>query len=719
MNLIENSTQLLEFSGSRRVPLILQAEVAECGLASMAMIASFFGHQLDMPAMRKRFSANLKGMNLQHLIELGDSLGLSSRPLKCPLDEVTKLATPCILHWDMNHFVVLTKATKNKMYINDPACGKKVLSLEEFSQHFTGIALELSPTKRFEKKVEKQSMKLSQLWSKIVGLKSALFKLLLLTITLQVFALASPYYMQWIVDEVLISHDQALLTVLAFGFALLTIISMITTVARSWLVLRLSSVMSMQMGGNLLWHLLRLPMSYFETRHVGDIVSRFGSLSDIRERLTTGLVESIVDGLMSIAILAMMLMYSVKLTFCVLAAISLYAIVRFAMYTPLHQATEEVIQNSAKEESNFLENIRGIQTIKLFGHEPQRQSIWQNRYAEVINAEIRIGKLNIGFSSFNKVVFGLENVIVVYLAAMLVLESSLSIGMVLAFVAYKNQFTQSIANFIEQMIQFKMMRLHLDRIADIALSPQEQHREGTLPTACSNDSIVSAEICLENVSFRYSEEQPFIIDNANFAFHSGENIAITGSSGCGKTTLAKLLLGLIQPTSGRILFNGKDIHQLGLKNYRQLIAAVMQDDVLFAGSIADNISFFTPEPNFLKIEKCAQLAAIHQDICQMTMGYNALVGDMGSSLSGGQKQRLLLARALYTDPKILVLDEATSHLDEANEQKISNQVKALNMTRIVIAHRPETIEKSNKVIELINGKLIDVSQNNQVTSVSN
>ena len=706
MNNTAPPEQLLEFSSAKRVPLILQAEMAECGLASLAMVASYHGHQLDMAAMRKRFSANLKGMNLQQLTDLGDSLGLASRALQCPVEDLPKLALPCILHWDMNHFVVLTKVSGKSASINDPAIGRKTMPLSEFNRHFTGIALELTPTGKFERKNERQRMKLTQLWSKISGLKSSLLKLFALSLILQLFALASPYYMQWVVDEVLISQDRPLLTVLAIGFALLCIFNVTATTVRSYLVLRISSLLNMQMGVNLLHHLLRLPMNYFESRHVGDLVSRFGSLAHIRERITTGLVEAGVDGLMSVTVLVMMALYSIKLTLIVAGAIALYALARFALYRPLHLATEESIQNSAKEQSNFLENIRGIQTIKLFGNEAQRQGIWQNRYAEVINADIRLGKLQISFDAVNKLLFGLENVLVVYFAALLVMTGHLTIGMVLAFMAYKSQLSQRIAGFIEQLIQFKMMRLHLDRLADIALHEQEPNREGDGAVTANYGLKAKGELTLENVSFRYGEDEPYIINKLSVTINAGDSVAITGPSGCGKTTLAKLMLGLLQPSSGRILFDGQDITRLGLKNYRRQVGAVMQDDTLLAGSIADNISFFDPEPNTLRIEQCARLAAIHKDICRMTMGYNALVGDMGASLSGGQVQRLLLARALYKRPDILFMDEATSHLDINSEVKISKQIGKLNMTRIIIAHRPETINQAGQVLQLEKGQLL-------------
>ncbi|MGB0935884.1 MAG: peptidase domain-containing ABC transporter [Colwellia sp.] len=703
------ATSLLRFSRTKSVPLVLQTEIAECGLASIAMIANYYGCNISIQTMRKELFTAKNGMNLQQLIELGDSLGLASRALQCPIDEVHKLATPCILHWDLNHFVALTKVTgkgKNaKFSINDPAVGKRTLTVDEFSKHFTGICLELTPTTKFEKKQEQARMKFTQLWSSMSGLKAGLIKLIGLSLVLQLFALMSHYYMQWVVDEVLVSFDKSLLTVLALGFGLIAIISVVTNAVRSWLILRLSSLLNMQMGVNLLRHLLRLPMSYFESRHVGDIISRFGSLAQIRERITTGFVETLVDGVMAITVLIMMALYSLKLTAVVLGAIALYAIVRLALYRPLHQATEEMIQSSAKEQSNFLENIRGVQTIKLFGNESQRQGIWQNRYAEVINSEIRLGRLNISFDSFNKLLFGLENVLVIYFAALMVMANSLSVGMVLAFIAYKGQLTQRFGNLIEQIIQFKMMRLHLDRIADIALTEQELNREGEATL-----DEPKGELTLENICFRYSDDEVLILDNVNLSLNAKDSIAITGPSGCGKTTLMKIMLGLLQPTSGRVLLDGKDIAQLGLKNYRKHIAAVMQDDTLLAGSIADNISFFDPQPNYPKIEQCAHFAAINEDINKMTMGYNALVGDMGSNLSGGQIQRLLLARALYQSPCVLFMDEATSHLDKDNEAKISEQIEHLPITRIMIAHRQETIEKAEQVFLLEKGKLLNINE---------
>lgn len=640
------------------------------------------------------------------MVELSEKFGLASRAVKCPLEDIEHLSLPCILHWGMDHFVVLTKLTKKLAFINDPAIGKKQLSLDDFARHFTGVALELTPTKAFKKCDERKKMKISQLWGKITGLGLSLGTFFTLSILLQLFALLSPYFMQWLTDDVLLSKDRSLLLVLVTGFSLLSCISVITSAGRSWLMLRLTSIINMQMGVNLLSHLLRLPMCYFESRHIGDIVSRFGSLSTIQERITSGIVETVIDGLMSISLLIMMSLYSIKLTLIIIVVVALYAVFRILIFHTIRQATEESIYAEAREDSLFLENIRTIQTIKLFTREAQRQNLWQNRYAEVINSKIHLGRISISYSALESILFKLENIIVIYFAAIMVMDGGFTVGMLLAFISYKGQFTGSVNSLINQLLQFLMLRLYLDRVADIALYEQEEHRIGFVPT-----NTIKGQLSLENISFSYKPEETYhLLNNVSLSVEPGERIVITGASGSGKSTFLKIMLGLLKPTSGRILLDGKDITHIGLTAYRKNIATVMQDDTLFSGSIMDNITFFDAEPNYSWAKKCAHIAEIACDIESMPMGYNTLVGDMGNVFSGGQIQRLLLARAIYQKPKILFLDEATSHLDVRNESLINKNLKELSMTQVVIAHRVETIRSADIVVELQNNGFIKTAR---------
>jgi ATP-binding cassette subfamily B protein RaxB len=684
--------------------MIYQSEAAECGLACMAMVANYHGHQLDLTTLRNRYSVSLKGANLQQLMQLANQLGLTPRALKLDLDDLKNLRMPCILHWEMNHFVVLKKVHRKGITILDPAMGERRVSLADVDKAFTGVALELTPSTEFKKIDERVRLGLIAFWSKMQGLVPSLTKLFILSLLLQVFVLAAPYYTQLVVDEVLISQDKPLLVVLALGFGLLMLLQVLTQTLRGWVVLHLGSVMSVQMAANLMRHLVHLPLSFFEKRHMGDVVSRFGSLNAVRELLTNSLVEGVIDGIMAITVLVMMYLYSPQLSLVVGIAVLLYALLRWALYRPLHQLTEASIVASAKEQSNFMETVRGMQSIKLFGLQTQRLNIWQNRFADAVNQNYRLGKWQISYGTINQLLFGIENILVVYLAALTVMTGDMSVGMLFAFMAYKNQFTNRTAALIDKVVDIKMTRLHLDRLADIALTEKED--EGS----ASDSRVLSGQLSLTAIRFRYASNDPLLFNDLTLNVQAGENIAIIGPSGTGKTSLMKIMLGLLPAESGKVEVDGIDIRHLGLRHYRSQIAAVMQDDQLMSGTLAENISFFDPQLDMQRVVEAAQLAGIHQDISIMPMGYNSLVGDMGSSLSGGQKQRILLARALYRQPKILFLDEATSHLDLQLEQHVNQAVQQLKMTRIIIAHRPQTIAAAERILLLKQGQLTDITQ---------
>ncbi|ATD08330.1 peptidase domain-containing ABC transporter [Pseudoalteromonas piscicida] len=691
----EGAANKLEFWSRKSLPVIIQSEAAECGLASLAMVAGYHGYRTDLTRLRQRFSISIEGCTLLDIMHFAEKLHLTSRPLRIELEDLDALQTPAILHWDMNHFVVLKKANEKRIVIHDPAGGEKTFTMEEASKHFTGVALELTPTKDFEKKEQKASLRFSDFWSRITGLKRSLLLIFMLSILLQVFTLAAPYYIQLVIDDVILTGDTSLLTVLAIGFFLVLLFEIATNALRGFTLLHFGNQMNIQLGANLFHHLVRLPIAYFEKRHMGDVVSRFGSLQQVKQLLTTGVIEAIIDGLMAIITLAMIFFYSPMLSAVVLVAVITYAIIRMAMYKPFRNISEQEIMARAKENSNFMETVRGIQTIKLFGSEVKREGQWQNRYASAINHNIRLGNFKIGYDAINRALFGVENIIVVYLAAHLVIAGGFSTGMLFAFMSYKRQFMDKTANLIEKLIEFKMLGLHFDRIADIALTDKEE-----LQPDQYRKLNIEGKIEVKNLSFAYSDATPNVIEKLNLTINAGESVAITGPSGCGKSTLLKLMLGLNKPSNGEILVDGISLSQIGARQYRQQIAAVMQDDELLSGTVADNIAFFDSPINMEKVVHCAQLAAIHDDISDMPMGYDSLIGDMGSSLSGGQKQRIILARALYKDPKILFMDEATSHLDTGLEEDINDAVSRLKITRIIIAHRKETIASADREIKL-------------------
>ncbi|NOH22466.1 peptidase domain-containing ABC transporter [Vibrio europaeus] len=690
-----NPTELLSFSSLKSVPLITQSEMSECGLACLAMICSYYGFKVDIASLRKHTLSATQGMSLKDIMDIGSELQLSSRAVKCDLEDLRHLSTPCILHWDLDHFVVLTKVTRNAVIVNDPAVGKRKLGLEEVSKSFTGVALELTLSASFKKKDSQVTMKISQLWERIEGFKRALVSLVCLSVVMQFAALISPYYMQWVIDSVLLSNDQPLLLVLAIGFMLLLFVQVSVSTLRSWFILKFNSMMSIQMGANLFHHLLRLPISYFERRHIGDIVSRFGSIASIRNMLTTGLVESLIDGLMAVVVVVMMFLYNAKLAAIVIAVVATSYAVQLAFYYPNRRLTAELILVSAKEDSNFLETLRAMQTIKLFSNETNRQNMWLNRFAEVVNAEIKLGRIQIAESHVNKLLFGVENILVVYFGALAVMEAQLTVGMLIAFIAYKTQFTTSMTNFIDKLFSFKLLELHLERLSDIVFEARE-----IVPSSAVLPKQLSGHICFDNVSFRYADNLDWVLHKVSFEVMPGESVALVGPSGSGKTTIMKLLLGILTVDEGSIYVDGVKISDVALPDYRGRFGSVMQDDALFSGTLCENITMFESDYDFERLEQSCLQANILNDIKKLPLGFHSLVGDMGNSFSGGQLQRIFLARALYKQPQVLCLDEATSHLDADNEHQINFNIRQMNMTRLIIAHRKETIATADRVIRL-------------------
>lgn len=697
---------MLHFSLFNRTPVVLQTEAAECGLACLAMIASFHGYHVNLNGLRAKHAASLRGATLANLIQIAAQLKLASRPLRLDLDQLAELKLPCILHWDFNHFVVLTRVQRDQVVLHDPAFGERELTLAEFSKHFTGIALELTPTSEFVARNEIQRVKLRSLIGRLQGLPGAISQILILALILQVFAILAPFYMQWVVDHALVAYDHDLVTILGVGFLLLSVVQVSVTALRSWVLMVLSTTLNLQMMTNLFHHLIRLPMQWFNKRHIGDIVSRFDSLSIIQRTLTTGFLEALIDGVMVLITFGMMLLYSVKLALIAMVAAGLYGLLRLALYRPLRLATEDHIVRGAKQQSHFLETVRGIQSIKLFAYEASRAANWQNLVIDQFNASIRTQRLNILYQSLNGFLFGLENIITIWIGAMLILDtatgSGFSIGMLFAFIAYKTQFVQRISALIEKGLELRMLSLHTERVGDVALTPIEQVNELHPISAAP----ITGRIEVNHLAFRHTETDPLVLQDIQFSIQAGESVAIIGPSGCGKTTLIKLMLGLLQPTSGQIEVDGVPLSRMGMARYRQAVASVMQDDQLFAGSIAENICFFDTTPDFERVITSARLAAIYDDIMAMPMQFNTLVGDMGAVLSGGQKQRVLLARALYRQPAILFLDEATSHLDIHCEQDVNQAIRTLKLTRIIVAHRPETIASADRVIRLVAGRVV-------------
>jgi ATP-binding cassette subfamily B protein RaxB len=699
----------LHFGRTQRLPLINQSEAAECGLACIAMIAGYHGYEVDLLTLRQRFSFSTRGATLKNLIDIGQVLHLSARPVKVELGDLQHLKLPCILHWNLNHFVVLQEVRTNTdgslaaIRIHDPALGRVTVKAAQVDACFTGIALELMPAANFQRGEAKQRIRIGELVRSAIGLRPAMLQVFGLSLALEAFALMGPLLMQLVVDGPITSSDRDMLTVVALGFALLMLFQTAFAAFRSWMVLYISTHLNLQWTANVFAHLLHLPLSFFEKRSLGDVTSRFSSVGVIQEKLSTTVIETVLDGVLTVTVFAALLAYNVQLTFIVLGAIAVYCILRSLSFVAARRASEEQLTVKAREQSVFLESIRGIQAIKLLNHEGERHARWLNLLAETINRSIVTQKLTLFFTTASSLLKGAENIAVVWLGARLVIDNAMSVGMLYAFLAYKTMLTTRAYALVDKLQDLKMLSLQGERLADIVLTPRED-TDGAADLGGETPRDLTIE--LKGVSFRYSDVDPWILRDLNLVIRHGESVAIVGRSGCGKTTLLKLLIGILTPTEGEILIGGVPLTRFGARRYRALIGAVMQDDQLFAGTVADNICFFDQQADMAAIARCAEVASIARDLEAMPMAYQTLIGDMGSSLSGGQKQRLLLARALYKTPSILFLDEATSHLDASNERLVNEAIRHMQISRVVVAHRQETIASVGRVVELADGKVI-------------
>lgn len=689
--------------GRRRTPIVRQTETAECGLACLAMIAGHHGHRMDLPALRRNYNLSLKGMTLHDVVRIASRLQLSTRALRVEMSHLRQLRLPCILHWDHSHFVVLTWVGARAVMIHDPASGRRKIALDEVSRRFTGVALEAWPTEDFERKTERARIRVFHLLRRTEGFATAAIQILAMSLFLEFIVIAMPIAFQLVLDDVIVANDRSLLVLIVLGLGLILGFRVLVDFVRSWCIMATGARLTLQWKMSLFRHLLRLPLSFFERRHVGDLASRFGSLDAIQRTLTTGPISGLVDGVMSVALVVMMWLYQPWLAMLAAGVMIIYALIRGLAYRFYRLANEEAIVTAAQENTHFIETLRGMPSVKALVIGERRQASWNNYLVDEISAGLRVQKLDLVFGTANSVLFGLDRVVIIFFGARAVMSGSLTVGMLVAFLAYKDQFSQRVAAFLDTIVKISILALHGERIADIALAePEEPSRVSTVTSVpqVGMSSSRKPQLGARAISFRYGDNERPVLADFDLDVAPGECIALVGPSGAGKTTLLKILAGLLQPTSGTVLFDDVPVQAVGLEYYRSQIGCVLQNDRLFAGTIADNIAAFSPNLDPERIQDAARLAAIHNEILRMPMGYETLVGDMGNSLSGGQLQRIVLARALYRGPRILLLDEATSHLDEENERNINAAVRMLTITRIIVAHRRSTIDMAGRIVPI-------------------
>jgi ATP-binding cassette, subfamily B, bacterial CvaB/MchF/RaxB len=709
-----------------RIRLVRQAESGECGLAALAMVASAHGHRFTLRDLRRQLPSASRGTSFARLVQDAGALGLAAQAVEVEPANLNALRLPAILHWEHRHFVVLQSVgRRGDVVVLDPAVGRRVLTPVDVASGFTGYALELWPDGEPTLTRIPPSLSLRGYIAATPGFGRSVGLLLLLSLGLEAAALTAPLLGQWVVDRVIGQQQPELLGVLALTFAAFFTLQFLLGWARGLLAVRFGETLSFEWKRRIFDHLVRLPVRFFAHRHLGDVISRFNATDDIRRTLTSSALEAVLDALFGLAALAIMLYYAPLLAAIVVLAVCAYAAVRWVTWQPILQASEEGFAFSGKEHAHLVETLRAITPLKLFGAERERSERWKTLAGAVRERRQRVGTITSTLTALTTLIFGLETIAVFYFGASMVMTTGagMTVGMLVAFVAYKAQFTARMSRFIDHVIDFRMLNLHFERLADIAdETPESVDRDAVDTDATGTDAsedvtlIESAQaghredhgaaiLELRDVWFRYADTEPWILRGVHLRVDAGEMLAIVGPSGSGKSTLLKLLLGLMPPTRGEVLYRGRPIEASGIAAYRKVVAAVMQDDMLLSGSVAQNICFFETDPDMARIEEASHKAGILRDVLQLPMGFDTQVGDLGNSLSGGQRQRLILARAIYRRPRVLVLDEATSHLDLAAEKLVGRELSAMALTRIVVAHRPATIRDAHRVLQLDGGIL--------------
>jgi len=671
----------------KRLPMVFQAETSECGLACLAMVSSFHGKAIELGALRSRFGLAALGATAKQLLDFSSALQLPGRAVKVETEDLPALNLPAILHWDMDHFVVLKSVGRHSVVIHDPAVGVRRYRMKELGAHLTGVALELRPGQEYRIEKPTNPLRLRQLFSGLTLGTAGLGQVFLLTLLIQLLAILNPLYLQLVIDQGLGKGDMDLIVMLALLIVLLVCMKTALAHIRGLHLLQFGNRISFQLVGNVARHMLRLPLSYFERREMGDIVSRFGSLETIRRLVTQEMITILVDGIFSGVTLVLLYLYHPLLASIVLGFVLFNLSVRLATLNRERELRKEAIVVGARQQTRLMENVRSVMSTKVNGIEDNRHNLWETSYADNVNAGYRLETLQLNLSSLQALLFGVENILIILIGSSAVVAGTVSLGQLMSFIFLKQHFASSVLAMLPKYAEIRMINLELERVADIAL---QKAQWDTGRPALLKQSL-RADISLNDVCFGYPGNDDALLRKLNFIFPHGKCTAITGPSGCGKSTLLKLILGLESPRSGNIAIGGTSLDAIPVASLREKCSALLHGDGLLAGDLAYNIHLDQRPNDWGAMEAVCELVGIDDLLRSLPLGFATEIGEMGNIFSAGQRQRILLARALYRQPDILVLDESLSHLDTKAALKILEAIRALGISTLLVTHNTELI----------------------------
>ena len=685
---------------SRRVPYVQQMEAADCGAASLAMVLGYHGKTVGLDAVRTAAGTN-RGTDALGIVRAAERFGLRGRGIQIEMNDLAHLPRGAILHWGFNHFVVLERVRRTSVDLVDPAFGRRNVPMDKFRRQFTGVALLFEPDEGFQPTPPGRSKSWGYLLQ-LLSQRGLIARILVTSLALRVVALALPILTALVVDRVVPRGDHGLLLVVGAGVGVMLVFQLLSSLIRSHLLIELRTRLDTKLTLGFLSHLLSLPFAYFSKRSAGDLMMRVGSNSQIRDVLTSAMLSTLLDGALAAGYLVLLALLSPVLAAITAGFAVLQLIVLLLSRRRYAALSSQDLESQARAQSYLVQMLVGIETLKVAGAEDRALEHWANLYVDELNVALSRSRLQALLDAVNGLLQTAAPLTLLGIGAYLVVGGSLALGTMLAATALAGGFLTPLNSLVQSALQLQLLGSYVERIDDvISTEPEQQRGKTVIPPK------LTGALELHDVSFRYASADPLVVKGVSMKITPGSTVAIVGRSGSGKSTLAALLLGLHTPSSGKITFDEYDLEELDHKQLRQQLGMVPQNPFIFAGSIRNNIALSDPSIAMDKIIAAARKANIDVDIRAMTMGYETIVSDGGSTLSGGQRQRIALARALLHEPAVLLLDEATSALDSTTERHVMDQLRSLRGTRIVIAHRLSTIVSANQIVVMEDGRVVE------------
>jgi ATP-binding cassette subfamily B protein len=697
----------------KRFTLVEQAEEMDCGAACLAMLCRHYGLQATLGKLRELANVTTQGATLDSLARAAETLGFSARGVQCTFDAIKGFGLPFVVHWEGYHYVIVYGVSARQVWVADPAVGFKKMSVEEFERGWSGTCLVFTPGPDMGAADVARSP-----WIRFIGYlrpyRSILLHLFIATFVIQLLGIVPPMIIQNILDGVVVHQNVSLLHLLITGLVISTVFSQLMATVRAYLANYMVRNLDFSMMAQFFKHTMSLPFSFFAKRKTGDIVARFQENQTIRAFLTESTVTTVLNLLMVFIYFTILFLYNVKLTLLLIGFV-VPIIALTVLTTPrIKDYARDVFTASTDAHSFLMEALGGVETIKGMGSERPVRLKWEKKYVKALDTQYRAQQFNIVVGLGSQLLNAATTITILWAGASLVLAHELSIGQLIAFNALMGSVLAPLMGLVALWSRLADAGVAMERLGDVLDIEPEQKPSDAGSRVVLPD--LQGDLKLEGVYFRYGEDGPYVLENIGIDIRRGELIAIVGRSGSGKTTLAKLLVGFYAPTEGRISVDGYDMSAVDKDYYRAQVGYVMQSNLLFSGTIAENIASGEENPDRRRIEQVAKMADAHGFISKLPLGYEQVVGERGVGLSGGQVQRLCIARALYHDPRLLVFDEATSALDTQSESNIIANMHDIlaGRTAVIIAHRLSTIMRADKIVVLYEGGIVEQGRHEEL-----